>query len=228
MIRKAIGAIKFWLIFLLMSICFSLIHCTKESVEETISVRIKYPANGVIYSEGDTITFTGEGFHVIGGLGQFQRVTELCCCSLVWKSDKDGIIDTGDSIDEDDLSYNKHVITLEAISGGIRGEDEITIYVGSPWNEYGRDSDETLHLVTLTNDFYMSATEITNLQYAFMAQWAYINGYCTATSVSLQDNLDGSTEYLLSLNHFDSEIYFRGGIFEVDSGLEEHPVIGVS
>jgi sulfatase modifying factor 1 len=103
-----------------------------------------------------------------------------------------------------------------------------TFTMGSPEDEPGRDSSETLHLVTLTKDFYMSATEVTNQQYADMAQWAYDDGYCTATSSSLQDNLDGSTVELLNLDHDDCEISFSGGTFTVESGKEYHPVKAVS
>jgi formylglycine-generating enzyme required for sulfatase activity len=70
----------------------------------------------------------------------------------------------------------------------------------------------------------MSETEITNEQYADMAQWAYDNGYCTATSSSLRDNLDGSTVELLDLDVNDCEISFGGGTFTVDAGKENHPV----
>jgi sulfatase modifying factor 1 len=103
-----------------------------------------------------------------------------------------------------------------------------TFTMGSPVDEPLRYDNETLHLVTLTNDFYLSETEVTNQQYADMAQWAYDNGYCTATSSSLQDNLDGSTEELLDLDDGDCEISFSGGTFTVDSGKEDHPVIEVS
>lgn len=41
-----------------------------------------------------------------------------------------------------------------------------TFMMGSPTTESGRKSDETLHQVTLTKDFYMSKYEITSQQYA--------------------------------------------------------------
>ena len=103
-----------------------------------------------------------------------------------------------------------------------------TFTMGSPAGEIDRGSDETLHKVTLTTPFYMFTTEVTNQQYAELAQWAYDNGHCTATTSSLQDDLDSSTEELLDLNGDYCEISFTGGTFTVDSGKEEHPVLEVS
>jgi formylglycine-generating enzyme required for sulfatase activity/pimeloyl-ACP methyl ester carboxylesterase len=101
-----------------------------------------------------------------------------------------------------------------------------TFTMGSPTNEYGRGSDETQHTVTLTTPFLMSATEVTNQQYADMAQWAYDRGYCSVTSSIIHDNMDGSTHKLLDLNadHGNCEISFSNGTFTVDSGKETHPV----
>ena len=98
--------------------------------------------------------------------------------------------------------------------------------MGSPTSEPGHEGDETEHNVTLTNSFFMSETEVTNQQYADLAQWAYDNGYCSSSSSSLTDNLDGSTEELLDLNY--SRISFNGGTFTVYSGKENHPVNHVS
>ena len=96
--------------------------------------------------------------------------------------------------------------------------------MGSPIDEDLRGSDETRHLVTLTTPFHMLATEVTNTQYAELAQWAYDNGYCTATSALVSDALDGSTEDLLDLEGYGAEISFSGGTFTVDAGKEDHPV----
>ena len=102
-----------------------------------------------------------------------------------------------------------------------------TFTMGSPTFEIDRGGSETLHKVTLTTPFYMFATEVTNQQYAEMAQWAYDSLHCTATSTSLQDALDGSTQELLDLDSV-CEISFSGGTFTVDSGKEEHPVVEVT
>ncbi len=119
-------------------------------------------------------------------------------------------------------------ITFYQDDGGFVYITADTFTMGSPTDEPERYSDETLHLVTLTNDFYMSETEITNQQYAEIAQWAYDNGHCTATSSSLKDNLDGSTVELLDMDVSGCEISFSGGTFTVDSGKEDHPVKALS
>jgi formylglycine-generating enzyme required for sulfatase activity len=65
--------------------------------------------------------------------------------------------------------------------------------------------------VTLTRDFYLGRTEVTNQEYLEAVQWAYDNGYVTADTTTVRDNLDGSTVELLDLN--DSlycEIQFDG------------------
>lgn len=64
--------------------------------------------------------------------------------------------------------------------------------------------------VTLTRDFYLGEHEVTNQEYLDALQWAYDNGYVTATTGSVQDNLDRSTEELLDLNGGHCEIAFDG------------------
>ncbi len=66
------------------------------------------------------------------------------------------------------------------------------------------------HEVTLTHDFYLGQHEVTNQEYLEAVQWAYDHGYVTATTASVRDNLDGSTEELLDLDSQWSEIQFDG------------------
>ncbi len=56
------------------------------------------------------------------------------------------------------------------------------------------------HQVTLTRDFYLGQHEVTNLEYLEAVQLAYDHGYVTATTSTVQDNLDGSTQELLNLD----------------------------
>ena len=65
--------------------------------------------------------------------------------------------------------------------------------------------------VTLTHDFYLGQHEVTNQEYLEALQWARDNGYVTATTTSVRDNLDGSTQELLDLNDSDCEIQFESG-----------------
>jgi formylglycine-generating enzyme required for sulfatase activity len=74
----------------------------------------------------------------------------------------------------------------------------------------------------LTNGIYVQATEVTNQQYRDMAQWAYDHGHATATSASLSDNLDGSTQELIDLDSVYSELSFSAGVFSCINPT--HPV----
>ncbi|MFC1573152.1 formylglycine-generating enzyme family protein [Candidatus Eisenbacteria bacterium] len=70
------------------------------------------------------------------------------------------------------------------------------------------------HEVTLTRDFYLGRHPVTNKQFMKAVQWAFDNGYVTAAIESVQDNLDGSTERLLSMDHEACEIQFdASGVF---------------
>ncbi len=91
---------------------------------------------------------------------------------------------------------------------------------------------EDEHWVTLTRDFYLGQHEVTNQEYLEAVQWAYDHGYVTATTSSVRDNLDGSTQELLDLDDVSCEISFSGGIFSLrDAGHginPDHPVIEVT
>ena len=80
------------------------------------------------------------------------------------------------------------------------------------------------HTVILTTPFCISETEVTNGQFAELAQWAYDHGHCTASAASLLDAMDGSTEVLMSFSNSSCAISFGADTFTVDAGREEHPV----
>jgi formylglycine-generating enzyme required for sulfatase activity len=104
-----------------------------------------------------------------------------------------------------------------------------TFTMGSPADEPGRWDGETQHQVTLTHGIYVQTTEVTNQQYAELAQWAYDHGYATvAADTSLHDALDGSTQHLLDLASGHNEISFSGGMFTVEAGKADHPVMYVT
>jgi len=95
--------------------------------------------------------------------------------------------------------------------------------MGAPAKELGTNSDERpQHTVTLTHPFYLQSTEVTNQQYMELAQWAYDHGYATATSSSLRDALDGSTQELLDMDDGDCEVDFNSGVFTCVN--PDHPV----
>ena len=102
-----------------------------------------------------------------------------------------------------------------------------TFMMGSPTTEPLRSGSETQHQVTLTRGFYMQTTEVTNQQYRDLAQWAYDNGYVTATENFLNDNLDGSTRLLKLLGAGGyNEITFSAGVFSCINPT--HPVMHVT
>jgi len=101
--------------------------------------------------------------------------------------------------------------------------------MGSSTDEPGYVGDEILHPVTLTHDIYMYSTEVTNQEYADLAQWALDHGHCTVVGTRLYDTLDGSTMELLDMDEDeDCEISFNGMNFTIDAGKENHPVIEVN
>ncbi len=81
--------------------------------------------------------------------------------------------------------------------------------------------------MTLTEDFYLGQTEVTNRQYLEMLQWAYDHGYVTASEASVADARGGTSE-LVVLDPAKSEIAFAGGAFtlhDAGHGLNpDHPV----
>jgi formylglycine-generating enzyme required for sulfatase activity len=117
-----------------------------------------------------------------------------------------------------------------APQAGIDGELVLvpagSFIMGSATDEPGYNGDEGQHPVTLTNDFRMYSTEVTNREYADLAQWALDNGFCTVVGTRLYDNLDGSTLELLDMDEDeDCEISFDGTRFVVDAGRGNHPVL---
>jgi len=87
------------------------------------------------------------------------------------------------------------------------------------------------HEVTLTRSFYLGQHEVTNQEYLEAVQWAYDQGYVTATTTSVLDNLDGSTQELLDLDG-SCEIVFSEGMFtlrDLGHGINpDHPVMEVT
>jgi formylglycine-generating enzyme required for sulfatase activity len=66
------------------------------------------------------------------------------------------------------------------------------------------------HEVTLTRGFLLGQHQVTNQEYLEVLQWAYDQGHVTATTSTVQDNLDGSTEEILDLDDEHCEIQFDG------------------
>jgi len=83
-------------------------------------------------------------------------------------------------------------------------------------------------VVTLTRAFYLGQREVTNQEYLEAVQWAYEQGFVTATNSSVHDNLDGSTPELLGLDDSEGELAFSDGTFSLRNigyGINpDHPV----
>ncbi len=77
------------------------------------------------------------------------------------------------------------------------------------------------HFVTITPWIHIQSTEVTNLQYMRMAEWALMSGYCRATPFGLFDAVgDGSK--LLDLGDYHCEISYDGDEFSCVN--PDHPV----
>jgi len=83
---------------------------------------------------------------------------------------------------------------------------------------------EPVHEVTLTQDYFLSKTEVTNEEYCAALNWALDNG--------LLEQADGTTvrafgQELVDINDGDSEIGWNGSEFFVETNAN-HPVMEVS
>ncbi len=93
-----------------------------------------------------------------------------------------------------------------------------TFMMGSPETEPGR-GDETLHQVTLTQNFYMSKYEITNAQYAEFLNDAGIGS-------SGQTWTSGGTQTLIK--EHERGVKYEDGAWKPQNGYENYPVVNVS
>ncbi len=147
------------------------------------SATITKPTSGSEYGLNDVITFQGTAEDPEDG--------PLARTSLVWRSDIDGKIGTGASVKTSALSKGVHTITLTATDSDeetavdtttitISGYPETftntlgmtftivyagTFTMGSPSDEPRRISNEIMHSVTLTQDYYLQKTEVTQGQW---------------------------------------------------------------
>ena len=145
---------------------------------------ILFPLDGDIFTEDDLLHFSGRGTDPEEGV--------LSGDALVWTSDLDGELGTGEelSLGAAGLQLGTHVLTLTATdSDTLFGTDSIAISIvessapdgfvlipagtftmGSPESELGRELSEAQHEVTLTRDFYLAKTEVTQ------AEWVAVMG----------------------------------------------------
>lgn len=123
---------KLALILAILSIMAAISNCDENDVtapEESLTATIASPINNAPFSYGDMIAFSGSGTDPEDGI--------LPPDSLEWTTDKDGNIGAGTSFGKDDLSINRHVITLTVSdSDGNSDYDNVTITVNIDGNDY--------------------------------------------------------------------------------------------
>ena len=93
--------------------------------------------------------------------------------------------------------------------------DFVTVVAGTfTMGDAEGDADELpVRTVTLTNDFSISETEITNIQFANLMFWALGEGHATLDGDLLLDNLDGSTDVLYDFGEDGVEITLVDGSY---------------
>ena len=120
------------LIIALLSIMAFFSNCDEDDVatpKESLTAIITEPADNAQYSYGDMIIFSGAAADPEDGI--------LPDDSLKWTSDKDGQIGSGTLLGKNDLSLNRHVITLTVHdSDGNSASDNVTISVNINGNDY--------------------------------------------------------------------------------------------
>jgi len=90
--------------------------------------------------------------------------------------------------------------------------DAGTFTMGSPVDEIGHMLKEYEHSVELTRGFQIMKTEVTNGQYRDLIQWAYDNGYVSATPTTATDNIGSGGVELLDLDA-SADFSFVDGVF---------------
>ncbi|MGL4368348.1 MAG: formylglycine-generating enzyme family protein [Spirochaetota bacterium] len=92
---------------------------------------------------------------------------------------------------------------------------------------YGDASTETL-----TKPFFMGKTEVTNAQFAEVLQWAYNKKKFSKTITDSNGINKIKAKYgeqeLINFKDSDSKIHYSAGLFTVDKGFENHPVVCVT
>ncbi|MFQ5593553.1 MAG: choice-of-anchor Q domain-containing protein [Anaerolineae bacterium] len=106
------------------------INTAFDDSDGAFQVVLKQPAASIA-SPADRTTFRRPEAVLLLGRGFDPEDGELRDGALVWKSDRDGFLGTGNHLVTPELSRGRHVITLTATdSDGYLATDRITIFVG--------------------------------------------------------------------------------------------------
>jgi len=151
------------------------------------SVHIASPPEGAVYTEGDTIRFSGGG--------EDRSGSALPDSMLVWMSDVDDTLGTGSYLERDDLSTGGHVISLtgtddegksriEKVSITVMEEQglvRVPAVSGFPMGwELLYPDEMPVHEVSL-GGFEIGMHEVTYALWTRVKGWAESNGYSFAS-----------------------------------------------
>ena len=166
---------------------------------------ISAPSNGTTFTQGGEISFIGSGTDPEDG--------QLTGNSLIWTSDKDGQIGTGQSFTKSNLSVNTHTITLTAKdSDGATGTDSVTITVASTSCS---DPHEP-------NDSFAQARYLGDSQGSSFYKELGINSYiCSASDVDYFKFVVNSSVFLLYIFEAEGSYGKDYDIYLYDSSYNE-------
>ena len=135
---------------------------------------------------------------------------------VTW-TDTEGWLEPGPNPQEIELRSDQHV-TLEPLFVPISPYAVISngvFQMGGPLGEEGSEQDERpVHRVTLTRDILFATTEVTNIQYMTLAQWAFDSGLANCDGLTLTDAF-GSGRELLNMADDHCAIAFADGVFSL-------------
>jgi len=140
----------------------------------------------------------------------------------------------------DELTFRAGFVPDVDLPAGFEYAPAGTFAMGSPEDEWGRQIDEVLHEVTLTNDFMISAREVTTQRFRDLITWAWGAGHVVVdttigtvngnpdTTVVVLDNLDGSTLEILDLGQVNIAFSPTAYEFRILPDEGSRPVTGIS
>lgn len=101
------------------------ISVTVEVSNRSPNVSIETPSDSSVFAEGDTVLLEGSATDPEEGA--------LSGSSLVWESNSDGELGTGEAVEVSSLSVGDHTVTLTATDPeGAKTSDEVSITVEAP------------------------------------------------------------------------------------------------
>jgi len=200
------------ILFAIVIISISFIGCSEDEVvkpenNESPTASITSPVNGASFAGGAIINFTGTGTDPEDG--------PLAEDSLMWTSDKDGLMGTSTAVSTS-LSINDHTVKLTVTdSEGNTGSESISISVNSGaglisvpatagypmgWDEFISGHEDPAHTVSLSA-FRIGKFEVTCELWMGVKTWADANGYIMNDGVQ-GDGMDRTDQHPVTDIHW--------------------------